>query len=219
MGLKDLEKKVGSVDRKLSAVERLAVALGQKALKEEGVGSLGEVPKPVKEEKPFAFKLKIPSKVSRESRKKDVFAVLVLDANKNGYFTNGKLLGGNLRLYDGVEHNFENCSVFSVGKKKVPLIVVYSWRITPVAGFTDAIVHAESSGEEQGVGVVSVERDDLFARKYGLSNYGQQTIIRSIQQSRLPDLVKKGFGGLSPLWMIIGGVVVLYFIQQMFVGG
>lgn len=184
------------------------------------------VPKPViKDDKRFEFKIKIPGKVARASKKKDCYAVLVLDGNKRGYFETGRLIGGNIVLNNGFQFGFENVSVFLVGKKNVPLIVQYSWRITPVAGETDSVRAAESGegkvdadGSVVGVSLVDVARDELFARKYGLINYAQQTIIRAMENAALPDLKKK-MGGTSWLWIIIGGVVLLGVLQQIFVGG
>lgn len=168
--------------------------------------------------KGVVWKLKIPSSVVRNAQKKNTFCVLLLGANSQAFFTNAVLKGGNLLVGDE-SFAFENCSVFIVGKKKVPLVVLYSWRITPVAGFTDAVSSSEDAGDgSEGLSVVDVRRDALFANKYGLANYGQQTIIRSLQQASVGD-VKKGLGGMSMLWWIIGGVVVLYMIQQMFAGG
>lgn len=161
-----------------------------------------------KEPKPFKFKITIPGGVARKARKEGVFAVLLLSADKEAVFTNGYYNDG-LIVVGRKSFAYEKATVFWHKKRKIPLIVLYEWRLTPLSGDTDAV--------KQGVGVVREKEDHEFAEEANLTNYGQQTIIRAITQAQLPDLAKK-FGAGSALWWIIGGVVVLYLISEMMKG-
>ena len=169
-----------------------------------------EAPKPVKVKKPFEFKIKIPSGVMRKARKKNVFAVLFLGGDKELTFTNGYYNDGLLKV-DGRSYSFEAASVFTAKKGKVPVVVLYDWRITPIGGFT------ESCKEFEGSSFLEIKEDHKFAEEKGLTNYGQQTIIRDLQQAQQDDK-KKGMGGVSGIMWLIGGVVVVYLLSQFFGG-
>lgn len=188
--------------------ERIKEEVKQQMMREE---QLIDVPKPKKVKKPFEFKIKIPSGILRKARKKGVFAVVHLGGDKGLTFTNGYYNDGLLKV-DGKNYSFEAASVFTAKKGKVPVVVLYDWRITPIGGFT------ESCKEFEGSTFLDIKNDHKFAEESGLTNYGQQTIIRDLQQAQQDDK-KKGISGMSGIMWLIGGVVVVYLLSQFFGGG
>jgi hypothetical protein len=133
----------------------------------------------------------------------------MLPINKHAYFTNGYYSDG-LIIVDGKSFSNEEATVYYVTKKKIPLLILYEWRFTPISGLTDIAKHGFSFTDEK--------TDHDIAEKYGLTNYGQQTIIRAIMQAQLPE-DKKKWGGMSPLLWLFLGVGIIYVISQIFGGG
>lgn len=180
-----------------------------------------------KKKKKFGFSVKLPRNVVRKAKQDGWFAVLLLKSDSQGEFTNGFYSDG-LVVVGDKQFSYDKASVFWVNKNKVPLMVYYEWRLTPVGSSTDALKNGLSNDSlpfapdgdclVKGSGVVDSRSDHSFAEEVGLTNYGQRTIIRSLEQALLP-VDKKGFKGMSPILWLLLIVGVIYGISQVFGGG
>lgn len=178
----------------------------------ERVGALENIDdekKTKKKKKSFEWKINIPLGVARKARKENVFAVAMLTADKEIRFTNGYYNDGLLRVEDK-QYAYEPGTIFYYKKRKIPVVVLYEWRLTAVGGLTDG-------AKNSGVDFTNEGEDNKFAEKLGLTNYGQQTIIRSIQQAQIPEQKKKLGGASAIMWLLVG-VGVIYMATQFFGG-
>lgn len=146
---------------------------------------------------------KPPAWLVRKSRKQGHIVVLFLEANKNAVFKDGVLRDGRLLVGD-VDYGFEPGAVYYY--KKVPIMVVIEWRITPVGGDTEEFRFGFSGGES----------DESLAAGLKITNFAQQIIIRGIEASKLDD-VKKKVKASWLLWLLLG-VGAIYLLSKLFGG-
>lgn len=156
-------------------------------------------------EKKQRLKLKIPGTFLRKAKKDNCFVAVILGADMKIKFANAQYREGLIYIND-VSYGYDAATVYQ--HKKVPVVVVYEWRLTPLGGAT----------EEYASKILSAEQDAEVADDLGLKNYGQQTIIRAIKQSEV-GMDKKKFGGISPIIWLFIIVGVIYAIQSFFSGG
>lgn len=112
---------------------------------------------------------------------------------------------------------YEEAAVFHLkqGKNKlIPVIILFSWRLTPAGGKAE---EAATQLAEKGIWnarLVGGQKDEIIAELAGLKKFGQQTIIRGIQQAEIEKNMpkKSNFGWL--IWIGVG-LAALYVIMKL----
>ena len=171
----------------------------------ENIEKILEEQKP--KEKPIkGWKIKIPSFVKRGVKKgNNKAAALFIGANRRAEWRVAVAKDGLWEIMDGEKKRtfgFEEAAVFDLkqGSKSIPIIILFTWRLTPGGGMA----------EEYRSRLIGGEADEKIATSLGIKTFGQQTIIRGIEQAELDkDAPKKGgFGWV--LWILLGlGAVYL----------
>lgn len=177
------------------------------------------------------FKLKIPGKLWNKIKKSnDRAAALFIGPNRNAewklavardglwWIETDEKDGKHRPIKDS--YTYEEAAVFNLrqGRKMIPIIILFSWRLTPGGGKAEEI---KSKWTDQNKlpwqeRLIGGKDDEMLADVAGLKKYGQQTIIRGIEQAELDkDQPKKGnFGWL--IWVLLG--VVGLFLGAKFLG-
>lgn len=167
------------------------------------------LPKP--KEKKWGFRLpNMPGGIRRKAEKKpDMAAALIIGNNRRAYWEiathkDGLWIVGKDK--DKQQYGYEESAVFFL--KKTPVIVLFEWRILPAGGKADQLTTRVLGGES----------DVEAAEVLGIKSFGQQTIVRAIEQAEIEKDTKKGGSG-AILWILLGGGVGVYLLMKMFGGG
>ena len=178
-----------------------------------------------KKKKEKGWKFKIPGKVKKEVLKSnDKAAAIFVGQNRLGdwkvaeakdglwWIENGKYDDGKPRKDS---YTYEEAAMFHLRIKKnklVPFIILFSWRLTPGGGKAEEMKSKwiDEYGDEWRTRLIGGKDDEMIAELAGIKKFGQQTIIRGIEQAEIEkDMKKKGqFGWV--IWAILGiGIVFL----------
>lgn len=166
------------------------------------------MPKP--KEKKWGFKIpKIPSGIRRKAEKKpDMAAALIIGNNRRGTWEVATQKDGLWVVGKDKEkrtYGYEECAVFFL--KKTPIIVLFEWRLLPAGGKADQLTTRVLGGE------ADVEAAEVL----GIKSFGEQTIVRAIEQAEVEKDQKKGGGGSWILWILLAGVAI--YVLMKFFGG
>jgi len=169
----------------------------------EGRVKLLEQGGPVKMKK-WKVKVKLPWKVKSKIKGERVGAVW-LGANHILDFKAATIQGGLLKVEGHGEFEYDPVAIYRY--KKWPMVVLFEWRLTPAGG----------RAEEYHNRVLGGEDDVKVAESLKITSYGQQTIIRAIEQAEVKKDEKKKFN-MNIIWIIIGVIALGYLALKMFGG-
>lgn len=150
------------------------------------------------------MRVKIPRFIKKKPKDTISLGVLVLGANRHAKFEKGTYKDGLIYVGDKA-YKYEKGGVYHI--KKSPFVVLYEWRTLPVGGIA----------EEYKSRVLDGEDDEAVATELNITNYGQQTIVRAIEQSQVDDMKGK-MKGLAPIAWLFIGVGAIYVISKLFGG-
>jgi transcriptional regulator of met regulon len=164
--------------------------------------------------------LKIPLKLRKKVQKeKGASLALMLYHNKEAEFVTATYRDGLLVAYFGDpkdpltkkrSYAYDEKSMFTlrVKKKRFPFVVFIESRLIPVGGDAEEL---QATVESKSL---DMEKTIALAKQIGITNFGQQTIVREIEQSEVSkDEKKKGSWG----WLIWVAVIVgIAFIAMKF---
>lgn len=155
--------------------------------------------------KKAAFSFKIPLSIMSKTRKGGV-AVLLLRNNGSMLWSYGSINDGLVKVeLNNQTYSFDK--LFYYGKKKTPVVVILEWRLIGVGGAVEQEFFKQLGDKDF----------NEFEQANHLFNYGQQTIIRGIEQSQVEETKKKGGGSLI-MWILLGAAGV-YLVSTFFGGG
>lgn len=175
-----------------------------KAIKE---GLLG------KQKKEKGWKIRVPWKLQKKVLKADDKAlVLYIGPNKGASWKTAVARDGLWKIEEDKDdkgYGYEEQAIFylKIKKKQVPLIVLFSYRLLPVGG----------KAEEYRAMIVGGKAEEDAAEKLGIKKFGQQTIIRAIEQAELDKDVKKK-GGMGWLIWVGVGIALIYVLSKFLKG-
>lgn len=156
-------------------------------------------PKPPKKKRRFRFRIPFGF---RKGLAKNKVLVCFLRANKQVMIKEGCIDDGRL-IIDDQQYAYESSTVYQY--RKFPFIVILEWRLLPVGGRAEEYAFRRVGGDE----------DAALAEELGINNFGQMTIIRGIEASKVEGLKKKT-GGISMILWLLLGVGALYLIAKIF---
>lgn len=166
----------------------------------EVVEEVNKVRKKPKEKK---MTIKIPAFLLRSAqRDENVSVALVLGSNHTAKFKKCVYKDG-IFWVGPRAYTYDASAIYRY--KKTSFVVVFEWRLTPVGGKTEA-----------NSVLVSEKKSMKDAEEKNLTNYGQETIIRALQQALIDQRQKGGFK--MGIWVVILAGLVLYVISQFFGG-
>jgi RecG-like helicase len=160
--------------------------------------------------KEFKLPSKVKGKIKRKNKEGKILIVFFRN-NKTLEFRYAPIIGGIVHLSAETpsgqkEYKFslyEPEAVY-IFNNKIGAIGVFEWRLTPIGGLT----------EEYRSRLVGDQVDQKLAEELGLNSYGQETIIRAIEQAELSKDEKKK-GSFSIIWIILGLIAVGLVLQQL----
>jgi len=156
------------------------------------------------------IKIKIPGFLSRAIKNDpNVSLALWLGANHEAEFKKAIYKEG--LIYVGEQsYMYEEGSIYrlKIGKKRLPFLVVFEWRLMPVGGKVEEYHNRVLNGEDA----------EETAKKLGVTNQAQLTIIRRLEQEEA-EIGKKKKGGFNMIVLyLVLAALVLYVIAKAFGG-
>lgn len=166
-------------------------------------------------EKDRKIRIKVPGWLLRQSKKDgSVSAALFLGANRVARWKKAVYRDG--LVYVGEQsYGYEETAVFTLqqGMRKIPITVVFEWRLLPVGGRAEEVW----ARAREGSGLVDSKVLGEVADALGLKNLAQLSIVRRIEQAEV-DKGEKKKGGMAWIWIVLG-LGVLAYIAMKFFGG
>jgi len=167
-------------------------------------------------EKVKKVKIKIPGFLVRGVKKEDgVSVALWLGANHKAEFKKAVFRDGLIYVGDQ-SYGYEEGGVYQLknGRKLMPFIVVFAWRLTMLGGSTDEAWARSRDGN----GLVNGEELLKVAEVLGVTNFGQLSMVRRLEQAEVDKLEKKKGNYTLLIWVVVIGIVG-YLLFKMFGGG
>lgn len=155
------------------------------------------------EKKKFKIPFKYRSGVKKKLKDGKILGI-ICKSNKSIELKYLPIEGGLIQINEYQFKAFEREAVY-VYNNKIPAVVVYEDRLTPVGGITE---------EYKGMLLQGSEDKELSKKLIGINDFAQQTIIRAIEKIELDKELGKKKKSLNIVWIIIGIVVVIYLISQ-----
>lgn len=158
-----------------------------------------------KEKKEKKFKFRIPIKFQRATKKNTQTAAAICIGHNRRIQWKKAVERDGLWHIGEQKYAYEESSVFFI--KNTPVIIIFEWRMIPVGGIA----------EEYKSRIIGGQEDQDNAALIGIKNFGEQTIIRAIEQAEL-DKDEKKKGGMGWIIWILLGVGAIYLLSRFFGG-